>query len=36
VARGAARLRVTVTATHTTEEINLLAATLNEIVNLKS
>jgi 8-amino-7-oxononanoate synthase len=36
VARGAARLRVTVTATHTTEEINLLAATLNEIVNCKS
>ena len=36
VARGAARLRVTVTATHTTEEINLLAATLNEIVNRKS
>jgi 8-amino-7-oxononanoate synthase len=36
VARGTARLRVTMTATHTTEEINLLAATLNEIVNLKS
>jgi 8-amino-7-oxononanoate synthase len=36
VARGAARLRVTVTATHTTEEINLLVATLNEIVNRKS
>jgi 8-amino-7-oxononanoate synthase len=36
VARGAARLRVTATATHTTEEINLLAATLNEIVNRKS
>jgi 8-amino-7-oxononanoate synthase len=36
VARGAARLRVTVTATHTTEEISLLAATLNEIVNHKS
>ena len=36
VARGAARLRVTVTAIHTTEEINLLAATLNEIVNRKS
>jgi 8-amino-7-oxononanoate synthase len=36
VARGQARLRVTLTATHTTEEINLLAATLNEIVNQKS
>ena len=36
VARGKARLRVTLTATHTTEEINLLAATLNEIVNRKS
>jgi len=36
VARGEARLRVTVTAIHTTEEINLLAATLNEIVNRKS
>jgi 7-keto-8-aminopelargonate synthetase-like enzyme len=36
VARGTARLRVTVTATHTSEEINLLAATLNEIVNRKS
>jgi 7-keto-8-aminopelargonate synthetase-like enzyme len=36
VARGTARLRVTMTATHTTEEINLLAATLNEIVNRKS
>jgi len=36
VARGAARLRVTVTATHTTEEINLLATALNEIVNRKS
>jgi len=36
VARGAARLRVTVTATHTIEEINLLAAMLNEIVNRKS
>jgi 7-keto-8-aminopelargonate synthetase-like enzyme len=36
VARGKARLRVTVTAAHTIEEINLLAATLNEIVNRKS
>ncbi len=36
VARGAARLRVTVTANHTPEEINLLAVTLNEIVNRKS
>ena len=36
VARGQARLRVTLTATHTTEEINLLVATLNEIVNQKS
>jgi 7-keto-8-aminopelargonate synthetase-like enzyme len=36
VARGKARLRVTVTATHTTEEINLFVATLNEILNRKS
>jgi 8-amino-7-oxononanoate synthase len=36
VARGAARLRVTVTTNHTTEEINSLAATLNEIANRKS
>jgi 7-keto-8-aminopelargonate synthetase-like enzyme len=36
VASGKARLRATVTATHTTEEINLLAAKLNEIVNRKS
>ena len=36
VARGAARLRITVTATHTTEDINLLVATLNEIANRKS
>jgi 7-keto-8-aminopelargonate synthetase-like enzyme len=36
VARGQARLRVTLTATHTTEEINLLVAALNEIVNRKS
>jgi 7-keto-8-aminopelargonate synthetase-like enzyme len=36
VARGQARLRVTLTATHTTEEINLLVVALNEIVNRKS
>jgi 8-amino-7-oxononanoate synthase len=36
VARGKARLRVTLTASHTTEEINLLAAALNETVNRKS
>ena len=36
VARGKARLRVTLTATHTTKEINLLAASLNELVNRKS
>ena len=36
VARGQARLRLTVTATHTTEEINLFVATLNEILNRKS
>ena len=36
VARSKARLRVTLTATHTTEEVNLLVATLNEIVNRKS
>jgi 8-amino-7-oxononanoate synthase len=35
VARGTARLRVTVTANHTSEEINLLAVTLNETVNRK-
>jgi 8-amino-7-oxononanoate synthase len=36
VARGKARLRVTLTANHTTEEISLFAATLNEIINRKS
>jgi 7-keto-8-aminopelargonate synthetase-like enzyme len=36
VARGKARLRVTLTAVHTTEEINLFVATLNEIVNRQS
>jgi 8-amino-7-oxononanoate synthase len=36
VARGSARLRLTVTAAHTSEEISLLAAALTEIVNRKS
>jgi len=36
VARGRARLRVTVTAAHTADEINSLAAALKEIVNRKS
>jgi 7-keto-8-aminopelargonate synthetase-like enzyme len=36
VARGKARLRVTLTATHTAEEINLLAAALNELANRES
>jgi 7-keto-8-aminopelargonate synthetase-like enzyme len=36
VARGKARLRVTLTTTHMTEEIHLLVATLKEIVNRKS
>jgi len=36
VARGRARLRVTLTADHTTQEVNLLAAALNEIVNQNS
>jgi len=36
VARGQARLRVTLTAGHTTEEINQLAAALEQIVNRKS
>jgi 7-keto-8-aminopelargonate synthetase-like enzyme len=36
VARGSARLRLTVTADHTVEEIDLLAAALNKIVNRKS
>jgi 8-amino-7-oxononanoate synthase len=36
VARGKARLRVTLTATHTAEEVNLLAAALNELVNRES
>ncbi|MGO8838365.1 MAG: aminotransferase class I/II-fold pyridoxal phosphate-dependent enzyme [Limisphaerales bacterium] len=36
VARGRARLRVTLTAAHTTQEVNLLAAELNEIANRKA
>ena len=36
VARGQARLRVTLTAAHTAEEINQLAAALEQIVNRKS
>jgi 8-amino-7-oxononanoate synthase len=36
VARGKARLRITLTAAHTAGEINQLGATLDEIVNLKS
>jgi len=36
VARGQARLRVTLTAGHTAEEINQLAAALEQIVNRKS
>jgi len=36
IARGKARLRVTLTAAHTTEEVNRLAATLNELANRKS
>ena len=33
VARGKARLRVTLTVIHTAEEVNLLATALNELVN---
>jgi 8-amino-7-oxononanoate synthase len=36
VARGQARLRVTLSAAHTAEEIKSLAARLNEIVNCRS
>jgi 8-amino-7-oxononanoate synthase len=36
VARGSARLRLTVTADHTTDDLDLLAATLGEINNRKS
>jgi 8-amino-7-oxononanoate synthase len=36
VARGKARLRVTLTSAHTTEEVSRLAATLNELVSGKS
>ena len=35
VARGKARLRATVTAAHTTDEVNRLASALNELVNHK-
>ena len=36
VARGQARLRVTVTATHTVEDISLLVAALRSVRNLQS
>jgi 8-amino-7-oxononanoate synthase len=36
VARGKARLRVTLTAAHTTKEVSRLAASLNELVSSKS
>jgi 7-keto-8-aminopelargonate synthetase-like enzyme len=36
VARGKARLRVTLTAAHTAEDVSQFAATLNEIINRKS
>jgi 8-amino-7-oxononanoate synthase len=36
VARGKARLRVTLTAAHTAEDVSQLAVALNEIVNRKS
>jgi len=36
VARGQARLRVTLTAAHTTQEVNRLATALNEFVSCKS
>jgi 8-amino-7-oxononanoate synthase len=36
VARGKARLRVTLTAAHTTEEVNRLVAALGEFANLES
>jgi 7-keto-8-aminopelargonate synthetase-like enzyme len=36
VARGAARLRVTLTATHSNEDVALLAQVLGQIVNPKS
>ena len=35
VARGHARLRVTLTAAHTAEEVGLLAAKLNQVINPK-
>jgi 8-amino-7-oxononanoate synthase len=36
VARGRARLRITLTAGHTTEEVNRLAVALNELASCKS
>jgi len=36
VAHGKARLRVTLSATHTPDEINVLAAALNELIDPKS
>ena len=36
VARGKARLRVTLTATHIAQEINQLATALDQIVNRES
>jgi 8-amino-7-oxononanoate synthase len=36
VARGKARLRVTLTAAHGNEDISKLATALHEIINLKS
>jgi 7-keto-8-aminopelargonate synthetase-like enzyme len=36
VARGKARLRVTLTAAHTAEDVSRFAVTLNEIINRKS
>ena len=36
VARNAARLRITLTATHTREDVSQVAAALNEIINRKS
>ena len=36
VARGAARLRITLTAAHSSDEVRSLATALAELVNLKS
>jgi 7-keto-8-aminopelargonate synthetase-like enzyme len=36
VARGAARLRVTLTAAHTADDVAALASALTQIVNRKS